>query len=147
MKKLVHEDLSLAITRKELKGIVQACLNQQFQIFWGFHKGTMILHIYNSEERNLLTFRRHKHYLELLRAQIISFPVLQVLDFSIQFTLKTRKRLEQKRKRTAREIYQEIDYYLMVLHEELTTNNQMSVQEIKHKLEELRREQKRLAKG
>ncbi len=132
-----YNDLSVAVTKSQLNTMVNSVLKRHYKIFWGFNKGKMILNIYDTNVINKLTFIRRKGFLELINAQLTSQFVIHTLDSCIDFTSKMNSNDDMTIERSKNTIYQEIDYYLLKLHEQKKMNHRDNVEKIKLKLGEL----------
>lgn len=144
MKAAIYQDLSVAVTKTQLNAVVMNVLDNQYKIFWGFKSGKMILNIYNYDTNNKLTFIRHKGFLELIHAKITCQTVEKTLDNCFNFISHVKSQSKKLPKMNKDLIYQEIDYYLMELHEQKQQKNVISIMEIKKKLAELQCEWQRL---
>ncbi|WP_144449059.1 hypothetical protein [Halalkalibacter nanhaiisediminis] len=137
MKTINFSDLSLEVTKKQLHSMVATVLEGNYQIFWGFSKGKMILNIYNKDVNNKLTFIRHKGFLELVDVHILSQPLIQTLDTCIDFSVKVYQKSVDNNKTKKDFIYQEIDDCLLELHRQKKLNNVTNIEKLKMKLAEL----------
>lgn len=126
-----HKNLSLHLSKDQLKSIVHELAQQQYLIFWGFDRGKMILNVYHTKANNQFTFIRHKDTMELIHANILDEDVLVRLNQVIQFTALTEQNQKNNAALSKEMRYKELDYYLSELHEYLQQGNKEKIAEIK----------------
>lgn len=132
-----YENLSLHISKEQLRSIVNDMSLQDYFIFWGFDRGKMILNVYHADSSNELTFIRHRHSMELTYAKIRDADVMEILERSIQFKQRAEENYKQAAIRQKKKKYQEIDYYLSELHEYMNQGNEQKIKETKALLKQL----------
>ncbi|WP_046176173.1 hypothetical protein [Domibacillus indicus] len=126
-----HKNLSLHLSKEQLKSIVHELAQQHYLIFWGFDRGTMILNVYHAAANNQFSFIRHRSTMELIYAKIVDEDVLDRLNRSIQFTALAEQH-EKRKAALSKEIhYQTLDYYLSELHEYIKQGNTEKIEETK----------------
>lgn len=126
-----HKNLSLHMSKEQLKSIVHELAQQHYLIFWGFDRGTMILNVYHAAANNQFAFRRHRDSMELIYAKIVDEDVLIRLNKAIQFTTRTEQHEKNKQARSREVRYQELDYYLSELHDYIQQGNTDKIAETK----------------
>ncbi|MET1029336.1 hypothetical protein [Domibacillus tundrae] len=126
-----HKNLSLHLSKDQLKGIVHELAQQHYLIFWGFDRGTMILNVYHAAANNQFAFVRHRDTMELIYAKIVDDDVLTRLNRTIQFTTQAEQH-EKKKAALSKEVhYKELDYYLSELHDYMKQGNKEKIAETK----------------
>ena len=126
-----YKNLSLHLSKDQLKSIVHEMAQQHYLIFWGFDRGTMILNVYHAAANNQFAFVRHRDTMELIYAKIIDDDILTRLNKSIQFTARTEQHKKKKAVLSKEVRYQELDYYLCELHDYLKEGNAEKIAETK----------------
>ncbi|WP_368504406.1 hypothetical protein AB3N04_01575 [Alkalihalophilus sp. As8PL] len=131
------DNLSIQVKKNQLNEIVQEVNELKYGVFWGFDRGKMILTIHNTEIKNLLTFVRHKRYMELVSVHILSKEIIDVLNKVIDYTshVTILKEREAQTKKSVQ--YHEIDYYLCELHEYILQGDKSKITETKAILKNL----------
>lgn len=126
-----HKDLSLHLTKEQLKSVVHELAQQHYLIFWGFDRGTMILNVYHASANNQFKFVRHRDTMELIYAKIVDDDVLARLNRTIQFTAQAEQHKKKKAALSKEAHYKELDYYLKELHDYMKQGNLEKIAEIK----------------
>ncbi len=126
-----YQNLSLHLTKEQLKTLVHELSRQHYLIFWGFNKGQMILHAYHPSASNQITFVRHKHTMELVSAKIVEEKVLACLNQTIQFSARARQNEFDHLLAAKEEQYKEIDYLLSKLYYYIQQGDEEKIAEIK----------------
>ncbi|WP_050182028.1 hypothetical protein [Domibacillus robiginosus] len=126
-----HKNLSLHLSKEQLKRMVHELAAQHYLIFWGFDRGTMILNVYQAAANNQFTFIRHRDTMELIYAKIADRNVLAHVNESIPFSAWIDRLQREREAVTKRMRYRELDYYLGVLHDYMLEENKEKMAETK----------------
>lgn len=126
-----HKNLSLHLSREQLKNIVHELAQQHYLIFWGFDRGRMILNVYHTAANNQFSFVRHRNTMELVYANIVDGDVLDRFNKAIQFSARAEHVQKQEKALFEKVRYKELDYYLSVLHEYMRQENKEKIAETK----------------
>ncbi|OLN21689.1 hypothetical protein BTO30_13360 [Domibacillus antri] len=126
-----HKNLSLHVSKEQLKSMVHEMAQQHYLIFWGFDQGTMILNVYHAKANNQFAFIRHKNTMEMIYAKIIDEDILLLLNRDIQFELRTEQNHKKTMMLTKEMQYKEIDYYLSLLHDYMEQGDEQKIAETK----------------
>ncbi|WP_100372796.1 hypothetical protein [Bacillus sp. FJAT-45037] len=132
-------NLTIRVRKNQLNELVQEVNELQYGVFWGFDRGKMILTIYKNNEKNSLTFVRHKRYMELICVDLSSTEIIEILDRILNYSSSVQVLREQEEKMRQSVQYHEIDYYLTELHDYLVQGDTMRVSETKAILVDLLR--------
>ncbi|OMP66958.1 hypothetical protein [Domibacillus epiphyticus] len=132
-----HKNLSLHVSKEQLKSMVHEMSQKHYLIFWGFDRGTMILNVYHAKANNQFTFIRHKDTMEMIYAKVIDEDILLLLNSTIRFASRTQENKTKTVMLTKEMQYKEIDYFLSVLHEYMEERNEQKIAETKAILKEL----------
>lgn len=135
--KYQYEKLSIQVPKERLNNIINDLFGLNYSIFWGFDRGRMILNIYYQDENNKLTFIRHKKFLELIQIKVVNKNVLNILDNSIQLLNIIKNKEKQELETSNHKKYNEIDYYLMELHESIQLGDTQKINKTKAILQKL----------
>ena len=126
-----HKNLSLHLSKEQLKNIVHELAQQHYLIFWGFDRGRMILNVYHAAANNQFSFVRHRDTMELVYANIVDGDVLDRFNKAIQFSARAEHTQKQEKALFEKVRYKELDYYLSVLHEYMRQENKEKIAETK----------------
>lgn len=126
-----HKNLSLHLSKEQLKNIVHELAQQHYLIFWGFDRGRMILNVYHAAANNQFSFVRHRDTMELVYANIVDGDVLDRFNRVIQLSARADHIQKQEKALFKQVRYKELDYYLSVLHEYIRQENKEKIAETK----------------
>jgi hypothetical protein len=129
---------SQIITKTMLEAISSELCKKDYLIVWDYLDYHIEMLIGNKEEGHTLTFVREDDNLRLTDAYVTSDTVKQIIEkhSNVRIIISD----ENEEEKSPKQLYMEIDYHLMELHEYIQENNHEKIDSVKDKLSYLHRQ-------